>query len=80
LLQLFAGVAAMLGGLAFMLGHVLAAVLAAIHRHLVVGGLAFLGVLRMLRHRIGRNRSGWSLGGQSGRGNNRDHDYSPEFE
>jgi hypothetical protein len=57
-------------------GHVLAAVLAAI---LMLAGRALL-MLGMVCKRICGSRCGRRLGGQRGRGNQRHHVNSPEFE
>jgi hypothetical protein len=77
--QLLGRVAAVLGVMAFVLvGHVLAAVLAAIHALML--GRSTLLMLGMLRHRIGGSRYNGRLGGQNGRGNQSNHDSSPEFE
>jgi hypothetical protein len=57
-----------LATLAFFFGHVLAAVLAAIHAFMLAG-LAHLHVLLMLHLRIGGSRCGRLGSGNGGRGN-----------
>jgi hypothetical protein len=76
--QLLRGGFAVLAMAVVHFGHVLAAALAAIHA--VMSGRLPLLVLGVLRHWIGGSRSSWRLGGQSSRGNQRDHVSSPEFE
>jgi hypothetical protein len=70
-----------LGAMPFMhLGHHVLAAVAGSHS-LMFGMLAHLHLLPllcMLGVRIGGGRSGWRLGGQSGRSNQSHHDNSPE--
>jgi hypothetical protein len=73
-LQLLGAALRMLRAMAFMLGgHVLAAVLAAIHA-LVLAGLAHLHVLLVLSLRIARSRSSGLGSGGGGRDHQRHHD------